>query len=402
MFANTISNFLKFLVMMEKMKDHKKRPYINILLTLLFGSVIGVLTFFFMKALTEIELLQNHYNQGHPYHLVLIPVVLLVIHFIKKRTLYFPTRILHLSNEVSSQYWDVLMTPIHFLGTLLGHVSGVSIGRESAAVLYSAGLVRLFSLPWIFWGPVVSAIGFSAIVGQFWIAPIFMFEMFGRTSRTQKVYSFLGAMLAVTIIQALAGHSLFGDLELQMQVGFFHKFFFLLFFGASAGYLTRVYKKIYETLATYFNARPISVRILFSMLLALFLFRPEFRKFQSLGLIQISDITQLSGSFFDAISKLFFTLFATTLGFLGGEFIPFVYAGVHFGQSFFALFGHNSLTGAALGAYLLFTGATRFKWTGYFLILNIMGLGWWFWAYLVVSSTVGFSGPGSLYKSSET
>jgi len=47
---------------------------------------------------------------------------------------------------------------------------------------------------------------------------------------------------------------------------------------------------------------------------------------------------------------------------------------------------------------LLFAAATRFRGTGYILILGLMGLSWWFWAYFLVSVALAFAGPKSLYK----
>ena len=133
-------------------------------------------------------------------------------------------------------------------------------------------------------------------------------------------------------------------------------------------------------------------------MLAFFLSLPEFRKYQSLGLSQISGENFVSGSILDALSKLFLTLISTTLGFLGGEFIPLIYSGIHFGYGFFSYFGYDAMVGASLGTYLLFAAATRFKWTSYVLALSLLGFSWWFWAFFAVSIAVGFSGTRSIYR----
>lgn len=384
------------------MKFQRNSPTFELLLALAFGLLIGLLTFIFIEALTRVERLHAGLNQTTPYHLFLIPLVLICIEVIKKNTLYFPVRAAQLTDEVSSQYWSVFMLPVQFFGTLLSHLSGVSVGRESAAVLYSAGLVRLFRLNWLYWGPVVGSIGFSSIVGQFWVAPFFMKEMFGQTNTYQKIYSFVGSITAVLVMKSLGAQHLFHQLsinsEMANEMGFFKKLIFLFLFAAMAGYLMRIYKKYYFSISDYFKMRPLGVKALMSVILLVFLFIPEFRKYQSLGISQFSDLTTVAGTFFDVFSKLFLTLVSTGLGFLGGEFIPLVYSGVYFGHAFFALFGHSTLLGAAFGAYLLFTAATRFKWTGYILILNLMGISWWFWAYFIVALAVGFSGQHSIYK----
>lgn len=383
---------------------HRPGSIFEIIWVLFLGCCIGFLTLGFMKSLIFIEKLQRNLNQETPYHLLLIPIVLLVINVIRRNTLYFPTKLVHLSQETSSNYWSVLMLPFHYVGTLLSHVSGVSIGREGAVVLYSAGLVRLFKFEWHFWGPIVSAMGFSAVVGQFWVAPFFISELFNRTNLYQKIYSFIGGMVAVLIVRSCNLEQLFTNLDISanpIDIGFMSKFFFIFLFSMCAGYLMRFYKFCYNLLTTHFQKYSLTFKIFMSCIISIFLYVPEFRKYQSLGLIQILNLSEFSGNFFDVISKLFMTLISTTLGFLGGEFIPLVYSGVHFGYSFFNFFGHSVLMGSILGAYLLFAGATRFKWTSYILILNLIGLSWWFWAYFMVSVCIHFSGQGSLYKNDQ-
>lgn len=380
------------------MQNTKTNSIFELLITLLLGTVIGLITLGFVKSLKEIELIHEHFNQGFPYQLLLIPIVLIVIELTKRNTLYFPTKAAHLVDEKTSQYWTVFMSFFHFSGTLLSHLSGVSVGRESAVVLYSSGLARVFRLSWTYWGPIAGSIGFAAVVGQYWVAPFFMMELFGRTGFVQKIYSFMGAMLAVLIMKSFNSDQLFSNVVVTTDMGFFKKLIFLFFFAVCAGYLMRFYKKIYFVLSNYFKLQSLPAKVIVSCILAFFLYLPEFRKFQSLGLVQISDLSVLTTSFLDCLTKLFFTLISTTLGFLGGEFIPLIYSGVYFGHSFFDYFGYNPALGAVLGAFMLFAGATRFKWTSYILILNLMGFSWWFWTYFIVSAAVGFSGPGSIYK----
>lgn len=376
--------------------------FFEIFVVLGLGSLVGFLTLAFIKALEAIELLHINWNNQKPYHLLLIPIVLIVIELIKRNTLYFPIKLALLPNEKASRYWSIFMLPIHFFGTLLSHLSGVSVGREGANVLYSAGLIRLFRLEWLYWGPIVCAMGFSAVVGQFWVAPFFMTELFGKTNMFQKIYSLVGSMLAVLILRTFNIAHLFSGLDISSQIfeiGFFKKLLFLFLFSLCAGYLMRLYKKVYFILSEHFKMSALSLKISLALVLAFFLYLPEFRKYQSLGLYQISHLSDFSGTFFDVICKLFLTLISVTLGFLGGEFIPLVYSGVYFGSSFFNYFGYSMTLGSVLGSFLLFAGATRFKWTSYILILNLVGLNWWFWAYFIVAIAIQFSGDKSLYKS---
>jgi H+/Cl- antiporter ClcA len=383
---------------MQTTENSPRNPFFNIPISLFLGLVIGALTLLFINTLSAIESYHGQLNTSFPYHLVLIPVVIALIHLAKRNTLYFPFKVEELRAEVSSHFWSPMMLPFHFIGTCLSHLSGVSVGREGAAVMLSAGIVRIFKMSWLYWGPIATTIGFSAVVGQYWVAPFFINEMYERSTLLQKIYAFMGSIVAVLLIQSFKPESLFHKVSFTTDMGFFKKLVFFFLFAACAGLIIRVYKQLYKLLSGYFKKSGMWVKIFVAFLLALFLFEPEFRKFQSLGIAQITNLELLKSSFLYVAVKLFLTLISTSLGFLGGEFIPLIYAGVHFGHSFFSSFGYSPVLGSGLAAYLFFAAGTRFKWTSYILLLGLMGFGWWFWGYFVISTAIRFSGPLSLYR----
>ncbi|MEQ1722780.1 MAG: chloride channel protein [Pseudobdellovibrio sp.] len=383
---------------MQTTQHAPRNPYFNIPISLFLGLVIGALTLLFIYTLSAIDSYQGELNAAVPYHLALIPLVIVLINLAKRNTLYFPFKVADLRGEVSSHFWSPIMAPLHFIGTCLSHLSGVSVGREGAAVMFSAGIVRLFRMSWLYWGPIATTIGFSAVVGQYWVAPFFISEMFDRSTLLQKIYAFMGSIVAVLLIQSFKPESLFHAVSFTTDMGFFKKLVFFFLFAACAGLIIRVYKKLYKVFSDYFKKSSMWFKVFVAFLLAVFLFTPEFRKFQSLGILQITNLELLQSSFLDVAAKLFLTLISTSLGFMGGEFIPLIYAGVHFGHSFFNSFGYSAVLGSGLAAYLFFAAGTRFKWTSYILLLGLMGFGWWFWGYFVISTAISFSGPLSLYK----
>ncbi len=293
------------------------------------------------------------------------------------------------------------MTFFHFLGTSLSHLVGASVGREGTAVMMSAGLVRLFKLSWVFWGPIAVTIGFSAVVGQAWVSIIFMIEVFS-THWKQKLYGFIGSFVAFLLLRTLQAPHLFESFSIESDFSFFQKLLFIFLLGASAGYLMRIYKWAYFYLSDYFKKSSMLLKLFVAVLLALFLAQPSLRKFQSLGLLQIENIQNMTAHISDVVIKLFVTLLSVSLGFWGGEFIPLVYAGLHFGHVVSQFFQFDLLLGSILCAYLFFAGATRLKWTTIVLTISLVGWGWWFWVFLLVSSCVHFSGPHSIYKTKES
>ncbi len=376
-------------------------PHFQLLMSLLFGSIIGGLTFVFVEILTSINAVQANLNSTTPFHLLVAPVALALIVLIKRNSLFFPSKISELQDQLSTQHWSKAMFPVNFIGPIISHVGGLSLGREGAVVMFSASLARVFNLSWNFWGPILASIGFSAVVGNYWVAPFFMSELFFRTRLLQKLYSFVGAVVAVMVTRHLQMPHLFSDFEVNDNIGFFTKFLFLFLFAVSVGYIMRIYKSAHEYLVQKLLTMNLVFKISAVLILIGLLYLPELRKYQSLGLNQFYQISAFQADYLDAFLKLLLTLPATALGFMGGEFIPLVYSGVHFGGSFFRTFGYDPALGAAFGAFLFFAAGTRLKWTGYILMISLLGWEWWFWVYFVLSSAVSFSGGKSLYGSSE-
>lgn len=371
-------------------------PYVQLAISLLFGGVIGLLSSGFVLALNYINLKQSAF--AHPLYLFVAPLVLLLIILIKRNTLFFPTKINEISHEASSHYWSSAMTPVNFIGPLLSHAAGMSLGREGAVVLFSAGLVRAVKLSWSFWGPVFAGIGFASVMGNYWLAPVFIFELFLTTSFLQKLLGLVGAVVAVLVTRHFEVPHLFGVYDFQDSMGFFHKLIFFFFFAAVAGYLMRYYKQLHKLLVAQIGRSQFFSPIAVSILLVVFLYLPEFSKYHSLGLSEFTDLNSDQFSMLTALLKLFFTLLSTSCGFLGGEFIPLVFSGTHFGGHFFQYFGLSSQLGGAFGAFILFAAGTRLKWTTLFLMVSLLGFSWIFWIYYTVSIAVSFSGEESLYQ----
>ncbi|MBC7741977.1 MAG: chloride channel protein [Bdellovibrionaceae bacterium] len=372
----------------------------EIIITLLLGIAVGLLVYVFLRSLQWIEYQHQIWNQlSVPLHLVALPFCLIFLIELKKRTLYFPHQVSQVTEpkQELAHHWNIWMTFFHLAGTLLSHLVGASVGREGAAILMASGFVRIFRLSWSFWGPIAAGIGFSAIVGVPWISLVLIMELFS-TGLKQKIYALMGSLAAFLVLETLGTNHLFLKFNATYDPPFLQKLFFVIVLGFTAGWMMKVYKWAYRQLKHFFTSSDWYVKFFVAIVLAAFLSQPFLRKFQSLGIQSFADLESLSANWSDVISKLFVTLISVTLGFWGGEFIPLIFAGVHLGNIFSQVINFDLATGAALAAFLLFAGATRLKWTSYFLTLALLGAGWWFWAYILISTCVKVSGPYSLYR----
>lgn len=367
------------------------------------GLVVGALTTAFLKLLELIAIQHQAWNSElWPVHVLFLPVVILFLHVLKKRTLYFPAHISELLawKSDSCWHWSAWMTPFKFVGTLLSHLAGASVGRESVVVVMAAGMVRIFQLSWNYWGPIAMGCGFAAVLGNPWIGVIFIAELF-KTHFRQKILTLISSYFAFLLMQTLRVPHLIPPIEIQSDLGFFKTFFFVVVMAISVGFLMRFYKWAFFRLRNFFSKKSIAVKMFFALLLAGLLMTTELRSFQSLGILQLENLNQLPSDFKIPLFKLFLTLFSVTLGFWGGEFIPLIYTGLHYGTALAETLGYPKLVGAYLSCYLFFAAATRLKWTCFFLILSLMGFSWCLWLLILVNVTVGFSGDESLYRSHE-
>lgn len=377
---------------------YRENPIVEVGLSLLLGVCIGALVLTFLISLRWIEHLQTGFNTKYPIHLILMLPTLFFLDFFRKKNLYFPSKVFELNDNKSAAFWSRWMAPFQWVGALFSQLAGASVGREEATILYSAGVVRLLGLSWALWGPILMSAGFGCILGNPWVAPVFMFEFFRqKTNLKQKIYSFIAAYAGVLILQSFQIHRLFENVEIQFTSGIFSKFVVLFFMALVFGLVMRLYKSLYAKFLSFFQKSP-NLKWLAALLLMLVLAVPQLRGYQGIGLVQFSDLSILVPSYVDAILKLSVTFVSNGLGFLGGEFAPFLNSGAHLGAALFQSFGLSAATGSAFGAYLLFAGATRMKWTTYVLMLGSFGFGVVFWAYFVVVLTSGFAGDRSLYE----
>ena len=371
---------------------------VNLVLALLIGVAAAAVSYGFQAVVNYSEQLRQQYPQ-----LILgLPILFVITVLLKKKTLYFPSKVKDL-NEMSGDtvfFWNRWKAFYNFLGASLSHIFGASVGREGVIVLTTTGLVRLFNLSLRYWGPVAASVGFAAITGNKWVGLIFLIEMY-TTQISQKVWTFFGAWVSVLILQSVKFPHLLSVVSVPETESWFKRFVFIFILGLVIGYLSRVYKKSYFFLADFFTQKNIIWALVISLAIGYALYNPVLRPLQSLSLDLVSKFS--SGSLMIesdmqfVLLKLVFTLFCVSLGFFGGEFVPLVLVGCGIGATGAQYFGESLLLGSTLGAFAVFAGVTRLKWTCVVLCASLMDYSMFFWVYLFFSVVHSFSGDQSIY-----
>lgn len=373
------------------------RPF-NLLLALLLGVAAALLCYGFQAVINFSATLRIE----HPQVVLGLPILFLLTLALKKKTLYYPYKIKDLGemNGQKTFFWNRFKVFYHFLGASLSHIFGASVGREGVIVLTTTGVVRFFSLSLVYWGPVAASIGFAAITGNKWVGIVFLIEMY-TTQFTQKIWTFLGAWTAVLILQSLNFPHLLASVDIPNTDSYFKRFIFVLLLGVVVGFVARFYKKSYFFMSDFFSQKNIVWGLAMSLVLGYALYNPVLRPLQSLSLDVLEKFTSGSLIFEHDVQfiifKLLFTLLCVSLGFFGGEYVPLVLVGSGLGAYSAQFFGESLLFGATLGAFAVFAGVTRLKWTAIVLCTTLAGFSMYVWVYLFYSIVLSFSGDESIY-----
>lgn len=380
-----------------------KRLSISLVIGLIAGLVVSLyfygLNFINSKMLNDLTQSFPNFN----YHIFLLPVVFLFLTFLKKRSLFFPTRVIQVRNadNVTYKYWSPLSAIYNLLGSWLSHLAGGSLGREGTAVVITSSLIQLLRFDFNYWRPIVMSATFGTVVGYPWIAVVFMFEMFERTTAEQKLFSILSAWVGVLLTTTLRLPHLYDvqKIIVNPEWGFFSYLIPILILAVILGISGRIYKVTYKYLMSVFSKQWI-YGLMIAIGVGYFINQNIFFNVQGLSLFMLENHFSGILNHHDVISKIIFTVLCVSLGLIGGEFVPALVIGsglgLWVGQSYSIEPQYELLV---LGLYGFFSVLTRLKWTCLLLGVAIYPTWSFFVAgYVCYSLANALSGDDSVYK----
>lgn len=366
----------------------------NLFITILFGVVIGLSTAVYILGLERIQI----FHHTHSLYPALLIFVFGAIALVKRKTLYFPTGIHEIveARETEQKYWSPWGYAWNLVGSWMSHLAGASLGREGTVLVLSGGLVRICKLNWTYFKPIIISAAFGCVIGQPWIALVFVMELF-VTNIEQKILSIVMAWIGVLILQTLQFTSLFQNLTVDMSASFSNKLFVAVLTGLILGCVAHFYKKVHVYAELYLK-KHYFISVLCVLALMGILFIPSMKPMHSLSLDSFVKIQSGHAEAWFILVKILLTLACVSLGFIGGDFIPMVIIGSGTGVLVAQYFHVDYTFGFAMGLLAFFTGVTRLKWTGLWTLFLITGFGPMAWGYLCLSVARYFSGQISLYR----
>jgi H+/Cl- antiporter ClcA len=359
-----------------------------------FGILIGLLSTAFFKSLFWIQ----SFQQSHSHYIFLLPLVWLLLKLIKKTTLYFPVNTSEVYNSTPAifKFWSNLSLPFNFIGSVLGHFSGASVGREGMIITMSASLAQLFRMDWNYWRSVVMAAGFGVAVQNPFVAVVFLFEVFA-TTWNQKIMTLMMAWAGCLVVQTFQVQALIEPFFVLGVNSFSEKLFFVVVAGGLIGLISRIYKSFFFKLKIHFDKSSIWLTTIVLICISIILYQPQFKDLHSLSLeiFKLLPTGQMTVEFI--FYKFIFTLFFVGVGFWGGEFVPSVLIGSGLGIVLAKYFSIDPTFGMMSGLFAFFCGLTNLKWTALFLTGLLVGFHQIVWVYLFLTICRLFAGRASVY-----
>lgn len=366
----------------------------HLFISIIFGALIGLSTSLYSFGLERIQI----FHQTETMYPLALILVFGFIYLVKRQTLYFPTQVSQVvaSTELEQRHWSPFSYLWNIFGSWMSHIAGASLGREGTVLVLASSLAQLCRLNWTYYRAIVISAAFACVVGQPFIALIFIIEMF-TTSLDQKIFSVVMAWVGFLVMQSLGIHPLFSMITADLSAGFFDKLFVVILIGIIVGFTTNIFKFGYHYLSDLFKKYKL-VSVLIVLTLSWIFIQPEMKSLHSLSLNTFSQIQMGQIDVHFLVLKTVFTLLFMSLGFVGGDFVPAISIGAGTGVLIAGLFQVSFTFGLAMGLMAFFTGLTRLKWTSLWIIFFLGGFKVMLWGYVCLSITRQLSGPDSLYK----
>ena len=372
---------------------------IRILISLGLGAWSGLLIGGYFLGLEQIQKL----HQFHQGLVLFIPIVFLINIWIRRTSNFLPTTMKEIreASESETVIWSWLMVPYNLFTSLVSHLVGGSVGRESTAVVISSTSTLWTKMNWTFWMPIVVSSSFAVATGSILVAIIACVELF-FTKIEQKIYVLISAWTGILMLKSLKVSPLIPESMRNVDnKGFLSALIFCLALGLLTGYFARLYKFLVKKMKTFFgnfrNWKKIALGFLVALTLSCVFILTSSDASKSLSTNHMATIFSGEIGLDFPLQKALLTLLFISIGFIGGEFVPSVIIGMSLGVLSAKYLGENIQFGFAMGAFSVFAGLSKLKWTSLALVFSYFGFANMIWGVLVISLANAFSGEETLF-----
>ncbi len=396
---------------------HQTKPMIQTLskwtlLILLTGLFVGSASALFLWSLDHV----TKFRLKQPWLLFFLPLIgvcIALFYASTKRSLnngnsFIMQSFFKEDSEDNQPTIPFLLTPLVLIGTLLTHLGGGSAGREGTAVQMGASIasqlnnwIRLDKKQQRLLTCIGISAGFAGVFGTPLAASIFAIEFFSfrKTSWFFIVPCLLSAYLAHFVCIG------WGIQHAHYAIIAFNHFSIMTIgWVGIAGIAFGIAAMLYIQSGNLFSTILSKIKSIFlrpaigGALIVAFVYFTHQEKMTGLGLQTISDAFVHQQGAIDFLIKLLLTSFTLNAGFKGGEVTPLFFIGAVLGSALVAYIPLPISLLAGLGLIAVFAGATHCVLSAIILGIELFGIEYSFYIFLVCVIAYLFSGSKSIYE----
>ena len=389
---------------MDKIKI-LKLTLISILIGCVSGAMIGVFLILLGKA---IEL-----NLSISWLIFLLPISGMFMTFLYKKYGKNSKKGNNLIIENingNDEKINFIMAPLVFIGTVLTHLFGGSVGREGTGVQIGGtignALADIFKKTdmekRILLISGVSA-GFSSVFGTPIAGTIFAVEIstIGKLNYASMLPAIIAAIVgdkAARFIGATHSHFKVPEVEPFIALNIVKVIILAILFGMASKlfvYMTHWFK---DTFNKNINSDYLKIFIGGSIVVVVTLLLGN-RTYNNLSLGLLNDAFNGDSAYYAFILKLLLTTLCLGVGYQGGEVTPLFVIGSTLGAALAPILGVPVVFAAALGLIGVFAGATNAPIASFALYLELFGANNMIFAIIICIVSVFISGRDGIYSS---
>lgn len=381
--------------------------YYNFILPILIGLISGVIggSFFYAIKISSFYRL-NNYNVI--YFLPIFGIFIVFLYKKSKIDLFYGNKDILYSIKNNFKINPLLFLCVYF-STIFSHLSGASIGKESASIQLGASLGEIFCNIFKVKNKKLLIITFmSGMMTAVFTFPMtalfFVLEMFEVKEAFQFFIPCLISAITSNLFIKFIGIEFNNGFKLEyiniflVEKNIFIKIILLSILACALAIIVSFLLKITKQCLNRYLKNDFLIILVGGILIIVLTFSLKTFDYNGLGTSIIGRCFQENFSLRVFLLKILFTVISVSAGYKGGDVIPIIFIGATFGNAMSDILGLDKSVASLVGILSIFSVFCKKFFATIFLGLEMLGMENFLIYFLIVSITFIFNKISDIKK----